>query len=155
MLVSQVICEATTPNDSNIVILPADKGRDTVVMDKTDSFDKMDALVNGKQSYEELKHDPTPAVQRKLENKLLTLKNADAIDAQRYYRPRCSTPQPPKLYGPPKLHKPGVPMSPTASFCGSPTYQLVKYLTTILQPQTGKSRRKVQITTTLLRHTDI
>ena len=30
-------------------------------MDKTDSFDKMDALVNGKQSYEELKRDPTPA----------------------------------------------------------------------------------------------
>ena len=35
-------------NDNNIVILPADKGRVTVVMDKTDYFDKMDALVNDK-----------------------------------------------------------------------------------------------------------
>ena len=32
-------------NDKDIVILPADKGRVTVVMDKTDYHDKMDALV--------------------------------------------------------------------------------------------------------------
>ena len=37
-------------NDNDIVILPADKGRVTVVMDKTDYFDKMDALVNDKQT---------------------------------------------------------------------------------------------------------
>ena len=49
-------------NDNNIVILPADKGRVTVVTDKTDHFDKMDALVNDKQTYEELKRDPTPAL---------------------------------------------------------------------------------------------
>ena len=61
-------------NDESIVILPADKGRVTVVMDKTDYFDKMDALVNDKQTYEELKRDPTPALQRKLNSKILTLK---------------------------------------------------------------------------------
>ena len=32
-------------NDEDIVILPADKGGVTVVMDKTDYHDKMDALV--------------------------------------------------------------------------------------------------------------
>ncbi|XP_073231504.1 uncharacterized protein [Porites lutea] len=133
-------------NDNNIVILPADKGRVTVVMDKTDYFDKMDALVNDKQTYEELKRDPTPALQRKLNSKILTLKKTDAIDTQRYYRLRCSVPQPPKLYGLPKLHKPGIPMRPIVSFCGSPTYQLSKYLTTILQPLTDKSRRKLQST---------
>ena len=133
-------------NDNNIVILPADKGRVTVVMDKTDYFDKMDALVNDKQTYEELKRDPTPALQRKLNSKILTLKKTDAIDTQRYYRLRCSVPQPPKLYGLPKLHKPSIPMRPIVSFCGSPTYQLSRYLTTILQPLTDKSRRKLQST---------
>ena len=49
-------------NDKDIVILLADKGRVTVVMDKTDYHDKMDALVNDKQTYEELKRDPTPAL---------------------------------------------------------------------------------------------
>ena len=85
-------------NDNYIVILPADKGRVTVVMDKTDYFDKMDALVNDKQTYEELKRDSTPALQRKLNSKILTLKKTDAVDTQRYYRLRCSVPQPPKLY---------------------------------------------------------
>ena len=49
-------------NDKNI-ILPADKGQVTVVMDKTDYLDKMDALVKDKQTYQELKHNPTPAIQ--------------------------------------------------------------------------------------------
>ena len=61
-------------NDNDIVILPADRGRVTVVLDKTDYFDKMDALVNDKQTYEELKRDPTPSLQRKLNSKMLTLK---------------------------------------------------------------------------------
>ena len=52
--------------NNNIVILPADKVRVTVVMDKTEYFDKMDALGNNKQTYKELKREPTPALQRKL-----------------------------------------------------------------------------------------
>ena len=120
--------------DENIVILPADKGRVTVVMDKTDYYDKMDTLVNDKQTYEELKRDPTPSLQRKLNSKLLDLKKTDVIDIQRYNRLRCRVPQPPKLYGLPKLHKSNIPMRPIVSFCGSPTYELSKYLTTILKP---------------------
>ena len=69
----------------------------------------MDALVNDKQTYEELKRDPTPALQRKLNSTLLTLKKTNAIDTQSYYRRRCSVAQSPKLYGLPKPHKPSVP----------------------------------------------
>ena len=67
-------------NDKDIVILPADKGRVTVVMDKTDYTDKMDSLVNDKQTYEPLKRDPTPALQRRLNGKLLDLKKTETID---------------------------------------------------------------------------
>ena len=42
--------------------------------------------------------------------------------------------------------RPDIAMRPIVSFCGSPTYQLSKYLTTILQPLTDKSRRKLQST---------
>ena len=58
---------ARLKNDNNwtlLYILQVDKGPVTVVMDKTDYFDKMDALVNDKQNYEDLKRDPTPALQR-------------------------------------------------------------------------------------------
>ena len=37
-------------------------------------------------------------------------------------------------------------MQPIVSFCGSPTYQLSKYLTTALQPLTDQSRHKLQST---------
>ena len=107
--------------DEDIVILPVDKGRVTVITDKTDYNDKMDALVNDKQTYELLKRDPTPALQRKLNKKLLTLKKADNFDFRRHrrLRLRCSVLQPPKLYGLTKLHKPNMPLQPIVFFCGS------------------------------------
>ena len=66
-------------------------------MDNSDYYNKMDALVNDEQTYEVLKLDQTPALQRKLNSKLLDLKKTDAIDIQRYNRVRCRVPQPPKL----------------------------------------------------------
>ena len=58
----------------------------------------MDALVNDKQTYEELKGDLTSALQRKLNSTLLTLKKTNTIDNQRHYRLRCSVQQPSKLF---------------------------------------------------------
>jgi len=122
--------------DENIVVLPTDKaGRVTVVRDKTDYYDKMDALVNDKQTYEVLKRDPTPALQRKFNSKLLDPKKTDAIDIQRYNRVRCRVLQPPKLYGLPKLHKPNIPMR-----------HIVSYLTSVLKPLTDEPRPKLQST---------
>ena len=105
-------------NDKDIVILPADKGHVTVVTDKKDYTDKMDSLVNDKHTYEPLKRDPTPALQRRLNGKLLDLKKTEIIDIQLYYRLRCRVSQSAKLYGLPKLHKPNIPMRPIVSFCG-------------------------------------
>ena len=58
--------------DENIVILPVDEGRVTVVRNTTDYNYKMDALVNDKQTrpYAALKRDPRPALQRNLNNEL-------------------------------------------------------------------------------------
>ena len=61
-------------NDKDIVILAADKGLVTVFMDKKNYTDKMDSLVNNKQTYESLRRDPTPALERRLNGKLLDLK---------------------------------------------------------------------------------
>jgi len=108
----QALKRLKTDENIVIIILPADKTRVTVVMDKTDYYDKMDVLVNDKHTYEVLKRDPTPALQRKLNSKLLDLKKTDAIDIQRYNRLGCRLPQPPKVYGLPKLHKPYIPMHP-------------------------------------------
>ena len=115
-------------------------------MDKTDYHNKMDVLVNDKQTYEVLTRDPTPTLQRKLYKKIFSLRQTDVINNPQYFRLRCSVPQPPKLYGLPKLHKPNIPMQPIVSFCGSPTYELSKYLTTMLKPFTDDSKHKLQST---------
>ena len=103
---------------TKMFVLPADKARVTVVMDKEDYFDKTFPSANDKETHEPLKRDPTPALQRRLNKKLFDLKKNDTIDIQLYYRVRCRVPQPPKPHGLPKLHKPNIPMRPIVSFCG-------------------------------------
>ena len=103
-------------NDKDKVKLPVDKERVTVAMDKKDYTDKMDSLVNDKQTHEPLQRDPTPALQGRLNGKLLDLKNIETIDIQLYYRLRCRIPPSAKLYGLPKLHKPNIPMRPIVLF---------------------------------------
>jgi len=115
-------------------------------MDK-DYTDKMCSLVNDKQTYESRKRDPTPALQLRLNSKVLDLKKTKTIDIHLYYRVRCRVPQSAKLYGLPRLHKPNIPMRSIVKFCGSPTYQLSEHLTSILKPTlTDKSRQKIQST---------
>ena len=67
-------------NDKDIVILASDKGLVTVFMDKKNYSDKMDSLVINKQTYESLRRDSTPALQRRLNGKLMDLKKTETID---------------------------------------------------------------------------
>ena len=53
--------------DDSIVILPADKGNATVVMNKNDYARKMEEILN---DYEEVKTNPTPKLVKKLNNML-------------------------------------------------------------------------------------
>ena len=117
-------------------------------MDRTDYHDKMNELVNDKQTYEELKRDPRPTLQRQLNSKLLELKKTDAIDIRRYYRLRCPVPQPPRNCTDYRNYTNQTYRCDLSwvSFCGSPTYQLSKYLTTVLQPLTDQYRHKLQST---------
>ena len=71
----------------------------------------MCSLVNDKKTYESRKRDATPALQLRLNSKLLDLKKTKTIDIQLYYRVRYRVPQSAsKLYGLPRLHKPNIPM---------------------------------------------
>ena len=45
--------------DDTIIILPADKGRKTVVMNKTDYINKATAILNDTNTYTKLDSDPT------------------------------------------------------------------------------------------------
>ena len=84
-------------NDDTIVITPADKGRVSVVMNKTEYHQKMCNLVNDDITYKRLKKDPFKKLQRKLNEKLYLLHQANILKKQIYSRLYCSVAQTPNL----------------------------------------------------------
>ena len=112
--------------DTPIAILPANKGRSTIVLNCEDYLEKcMDHINNG--WYQLLKKDPTTKIKTKTLKKLKVLKDNKFIDNKLYYLKPTDSPAP-RFYGQPKIHKPGVPIRPIVSYSGSPLYSLNKYI---------------------------
>ena len=71
-------------SDTSIVILPADKGRSTVILNREDYLEKcMDHINNG--PYQLLKKDPTTKIKAKTLKQLKVLKDNEFIDNKLYY----------------------------------------------------------------------
>ena len=98
-------------SDASIVILPADKGRSTVILNREDYLEKcMDHINNG--PYQLLKKDPTTKIKTKALKQLKVLKDNEFIDNKLYYYLKPTDSLPPNFYRQPKIHKPGVPIRP-------------------------------------------
>ncbi|XP_078357458.1 uncharacterized protein LOC144642366 [Oculina patagonica] len=124
--------------DDSIMILPADKGRASVVLDTDTYRTKMSTLIeNG--PYQLLNKDPTDRLTRKLTEKLLTLKRSGDLSEAVYNKIRPRHKQPPRIYGLPKIHKADVPLRPIVSCVNTFAYDLSAYLANILSPLTGNS----------------
>ena len=116
-------------SNTSIVILPADKGRSTIILKHEDYLEKcMDHINNG--PYELLKKDPTTKIKTKTLKQLKVLKDNKFTD--NYYLKPTDLPAP-RFYGQPKICKPGVPILPIVSYSGSLLYNLNKYIANILK----------------------
>ena len=73
----QAIKELKKADD--ITILPADKGKSTVILDKEEYEEKVSNMLADKKTYEELPGDPTPKYKRKLVSLLTNLKTGGKI----------------------------------------------------------------------------
>ena len=120
------------------MILPADKGRCTVVMDEKEYHAKVDSLLTDRKFYKVLDKDPTSSTERKMNAALLGLKKG-TIPEPLYHRLRSSGGHIPLLYGLPKIHKPGISLRPIVSFVSSLMYALSKHLARTLSPLVGNS----------------
>ena len=126
--------------DESIIILPADKGRATVILDKVDYISKCnDHLTNG--PYEQLEKDPTDSTKKEVRVKLQELKDEKIISNSTYYRIKPTDSPIPRFYGSPKIHKQGIPIRPIVSYVGSPLYDISKYLASILSHYTSTDNR--------------
>ena len=68
----------------DIIILPADKGKSTVILDKNEYEEKVNNMLADKKTYEELPDDPTPKYKRKLVSILTNLKKEGKISEAKY-----------------------------------------------------------------------
>jgi hypothetical protein len=90
--------------------------------------------------YTKLKKDPTESIERK--TALLLKKSSFPEEVCQQVQPQGS--RPPRLYGLPKINKPGVPLRPIVSTIGSPTYRLAKHLARLLSGYTGHSPHHIR-----------
>ena len=130
--------------DRTIIVLPADKGKATVVLNKSDYEDKINGILSDTKTYEPLKKDPTTTIKNKLINILKPWKKEGSIS-----KPLCrqlypTTDQAPKFYGLPKIHKPEMPLRPIVSGIGSITEGCAKHLSKVLNAVKGKNEHAIR-----------
>ena len=95
--------------DDTIIILPADKGRATVIMDTEDYNKKIEEQLGDTNTYTPLAKDPSNKYKNKLINILRDWKRNEAILQELYWELYPDTNESPKVYRTPKIHKKGAP----------------------------------------------
>ena len=134
-------------SDKSIVILQADKGKSTVILNRKDYLEKsMNHINNG--PYQLLKKDPTAKIKTKTLKQLKFLKDNEFIDNELYYYLKPTDSPASRFYGQPKIHKPGVPIRPIVSYSGSLLYNLNKYIANILKAYVGDENNNTKNSTT-------
>ena len=105
-------------NDSTRMVLTADKGVSMVVVDREEYIQKSEELLQ-QPNYNILQSDPTTKYKNKLISLLKSIKAEGGMDGNTYRRLYPTGAGPPKYYGLPKVHKPGMPLRPIISSIGS------------------------------------
>ena len=129
--------------NTEIKVVPFDKGTGFVVLKSEDMFQKIkDQLGEAK----EIQKDPTQSLTKKFQSIISSLKKEDKIDKKLFYSMYPSDPIPPRLYGLIKAHKPSkdYPMRTVVSTIGTPFYGTSSFLVQLIQPTLNKNKIRVK-----------
>lgn len=126
--------------NKEITILPADKGRATVILDTEKYEEQMRDMLNDTNTYEDLKKYPTEEKKNKLKALLKPLLNDNKIKKQTYNHLLPTANIAPCIYRTPKIHKPGTPLCPIVNSIRSVTDNLSKAVAEIIKPLLGQSK---------------
>jgi hypothetical protein len=128
----------------DIIILPADKGKSTVVLDKDKYEAQVTTMLGDKKTYEQLPDDPTPKYKRKLVAILSGLKKEGKISDRKYKELYPTAENVPRLYCTPKIHKPNTPLRPIVDYTSTIGYCTSRWLADILGGLVGKTQHHVK-----------
>ena len=124
--------------NKDLVITRPDKGRASVVMNYSDYVDKMMTILSDATKFQELgpvfSNDKTASSEASLNKFFGELRTSGEITDKLFESIRSTGAIRPRLYGLPKIHKPGVPLRPILSMTGSPQYDVSKWLCLVLEP---------------------
>ncbi|BHF81668.1 hypothetical protein SprV_0802480100 [Sparganum proliferum] len=107
--------------DKDLVIVPADKGHSTVMLDRTDYLQKAKGLLEDRRFNVPCATNPVKALTREINATFLALENSGAITPtdRRMARPQDTALA--RFYGLPTVHKDGAPLRPIVSLKGTQT----------------------------------
>ncbi|VDL81079.1 unnamed protein product [Schistocephalus solidus] len=114
--------------EESLVIVPADKGGASVIMDKTDYVNKANQIFNDREAYTPLDADPTKKQAAAVKKKVNEISRLKLISPEDSRFMTFSDPRIAHAYGLPKVHKPDAPLRIIVPLIGSPTYNLAKWL---------------------------
>ena len=124
-------------SDSLVVTKP-DKGSGIVLLDKADYTAKMMTILSDTSKFKRLgpasTHDKTATMEGRFQRRFKALLDQDKLTSTEVSAIRPSGAQRPKMYGLPKMHKPGIPLRSILSMINSPQHKLAKWLARLLEP---------------------
>ncbi|BHF78305.1 hypothetical protein SprV_0602141800 [Sparganum proliferum] len=97
--------------DDSIIILPADKGRLTVVMNREDCNEKAEALLDDREFYRPAQNSQAKAVADRLSKLLREYRHKNVITEKEWHQMRATDTALARFYGLPKIHKEKCPTS--------------------------------------------
>jgi hypothetical protein len=116
----------------DIYITKTDKTNQTVAINKDEYITKTIQLLNDKDTYKKVPRNPTHSLMNDTNKHIRLLFKDKYIDEVTFKKLINNAPTSPKLYSLVKNHKDGNPVRPIVSFVNSPTYELARYLASIL-----------------------
>ena len=120
-------------SDDSIVLLPADKGKCTVVMNKAEYVEKMEEKLKDENTYKRIHAYPTLTIQQTLTDQLKAIKEEGQLSNKEYLELSPTQTQIPRMYGHPKIYKPGYPLREIVDGTGGVVKQVDKFVANIIR----------------------
>jgi len=119
-------------NNPDILFTRADKGNATVVLNTNTYIQKMEELLSDRETYIVVNKNPTPTIEKNLNDTLKKWLHRELISKKEFFRLRSSDSLLPKAYGLPKIHKVNCPFRIIVSSINTTLYSFAKFLQDII-----------------------